>query len=70
MSWSIKASVTSIPIHGGMSISIKDVPEGRKSSVKKLRQVLDGLSFEKIQELLSKTQFSDRVSVHKMEQSA
>jgi hypothetical protein len=70
MSWSIKASVTSIPIHDNMVLYITDIPEGAKLNVKKLRKIFSGMDFETVKDMISRSGFADRLSVQQVEQVA
>jgi len=69
MSWSIKASVMSIPIHDDMVLSIQDVPEGAKLNVKKLRKIFANMDFETVKDMISRSKFADRLSVQQVQKS-
>lgn len=69
MSWSIKASVTCVPIHDDMVLSIQDIPEGGKLNVKKLRKIFSGMDFEKVKDMISRSGFADRLSVQQVQKS-
>lgn len=68
MSWSIKASITCVPIHDNMVLSITDVPEGARLNVKKLRKIFKDMDFETVTNMISQSGFADRVSVQKVQQ--
>lgn len=68
MSWSIKASVTCVPIHDNMVLSIQDIPEGAKLNVKKLRKIFEDMDFETVKDMISRSGFADRLSVQQVQQ--
>ncbi|RUP37961.1 MAG: hypothetical protein EKK63_13725 [Acinetobacter sp.] len=68
MSWSIKASITCVPIHDNMVLSITDVPEGARLNVKKLRRIFKDMDFETVKDMISQSGFADRLSVQQVQQ--
>ena len=65
----MQASVTCVPIHGDMFLSIKDIPKGNltKKSIREMRGIFKGLDYDKIQDLLKQSQFSSQVEVGRIQ---